>query len=158
MTFLALTSAQTRHRWIGIALTGILTANRETIGVAVVHALAWHLSHMRTRERGQLAPWGTCVAHMALAGTAVFAARKLISAGLNHPIEASFSWMEGEQIRLLANLERMVTKHHHGITLLWFGAGAILWLPRRWRALDQQIRHRMWTQAAKHPCQPDQVS
>lgn len=141
VTFLALTSAQTRHRWIGVALAGILAANRETIGVAVVHALAWHLSHMRTRERGQLAPMSALVSQMALAGAAVLVARKLISVSLNHPIEASFSWMEGEQLRLLANLERMATKHHHGIALLWFGAGAIIWLPRRWRTLNQTLKH-----------------
>lgn len=140
VTFLALTSARTSHRWIGIALAGIFTVNRETIGVAVVHALAWHLSHTRTDEERQ-APWVVWVTHMALAGMAVLVARKLISASLNYPVAASFSWMEGDQLRLLANLERMVTKHHHGIALLWFGAGAIIWLPRRWRTLNTGLQH-----------------
>lgn len=141
LTFLALTADSSRIRWLGVLLAGLLTTNRETVGVAAVHAFSWHAAHIPAKRRFTLQAWGTILWQMALAAASVLIVRKLISASLNHPIQASFSWMEGDQWRLMANLERMATKHHHGIALLWFGAGAIIWLPRRWHALNSTLKH-----------------
>jgi hypothetical protein len=141
VVFLALTADSSRVRWLGVPLAAALTANRETVGVAVIHALAWHVAQSPRLSGSNQRVWRDVLWQLACAAASVLIVRKLISASLNHPIQASFSWMEGDQWRLLANLQRMVTKHHHGIALLWFGAGAIIWLPRRWRTFDRPIKH-----------------
>lgn len=140
LTFLALT-ASPRVRWLGVLLAAFLTLNRETVGVAVVHAFAWHVAQLPAQDRFKPRAWGSWLWPLLLAAVAILAVRKLIAIGLEIPLQASFSWMDGDQPRLLANLERMTTKHHHGITLLWFGAGAIVWLPRRWRALSESLKY-----------------
>lgn len=141
LTFMALTAASPRQRWLGVLLAAALTTNRETVGIAVVHAAAWHVARLPWQGTSTLRTWAPILCHLACAAVAVLLVRKLISHSLDQPIQASFSWMEGDQLRLLANLERMATKHHHGIALLWFGAGAIIWLPRRWRALNSTLKH-----------------
>lgn len=141
LTFMALTAASSRQRWLGVLLAAALTANRETVGIAVIHAAAWHVARLPWQGPSTLRRWAPILCQLACAAVAVLLVRKLIAAGLNHPIQASFSWMEGDQLRILANLERMATKHHHGIALLWFGAGAIIWLPRRWQALNSTLKH-----------------
>ena len=141
LTFMALTAASPRQRWLGVLLAAALTTNRETVGIAVVHAAAWHVARLPWQGTSTLRTWAPILGQLACAAVAVLLVRKLISHSLGHPIQASFSWMEGDQLRLLANLERMATKHHHGIALLWFGAGAIIWLPRRWRTLNTGLQH-----------------
>lgn len=141
LTFMALTAATPRQRWLGVLLAATLTTNRETVGVAVVHAAAWHVARLPWQGTSTLRTWAPILCQLACAAVAVLLVRKLISHSMDHPIQASFSWMEGDQLRLLANLERMATKHHHGIALLWFGAGAIIWLPRRWRDLNSTLKH-----------------
>lgn len=141
ITLLTLTSATPRNRWLGVLLAAVFASNRETVGVAVVHTLAWHLTAARTGGPTRSDSRTMDLVPVMLAGFAVFLVRKLISAKLGHPVQASFSWMEGDQLRLLANLERMATKHHHGIALLWFGAGAIIWLPKRWSGLPPPLQH-----------------
>jgi len=140
MAFLALTSPHTRTRWLGVLITGALSTNRETIGVAVVHAAAWHAMQWAAQQPRDAAKllqrWAPCV----FATVAVLAVRQATVMWLDHPPQSSFSWMEGDQWRIIANLERMATKHHHGIALLWFGAGAIIWLPRKWRQLPPMIK------------------
>ncbi|WP_058088120.1 hypothetical protein [Aquabacterium parvum] len=141
LTFMALTAASPRQRWLGVLLAAALTTNRETVGIAVIHAAAWHVARLPWQGTSTLRTWAPILCQLACAAVAVLLVRKLISHSLDHPIQASFSWMEGDQLRILANLERMATKHHHGIALLWFGAGAIIWLPRRWRALNSTLKH-----------------
>lgn len=141
VTFLALTSDNMRLRWLGMALAGLFAVNRETVGIAAVHAIAWEWSRVQACSALRHRSWWARWIPIGVSVATILAVRKLISHSLDHPIQASFSWMEGDQLRLLANLERMATKHHHGIALLWFGAGAIIWLPRRWRDLNSTLKH-----------------
>jgi hypothetical protein len=140
LAFLALTSAESRTRWLGVLLTAALSTNRETIGVAVVHAVAWHGVQWQLNQQGHMPGIASRLAPCFIAAIAILLVRQATVVWLDHPVQASFSWMEGDQFRLLANLERMVTKHHHGIALLWFGAGAIIWLPRKWPSLPPEVR------------------
>lgn len=140
LTFLVLT-ASPRIRWFGVLLAGVLTLNRETVGVAVVHAVAWRAAQIPAQDWLKARAWGESLWVFLVAAMTVVLVRKVIAVSLGLPLHASFSWMDGDQLRLLANLERMATKHHHGIALLWFGAGAILWLPRRWGILNAPLRH-----------------
>lgn len=140
LAFLALTSPESRTRWLGVLLTAALSTNRETIGVAVVHAVAWHGVQWQLNQQGHMPGIASRLAPCFIAAIAILLVRQATVVWLDHPVQASFSWMEGDQFRLLANLERMVTKHHHGIALLWFGAGAIIWLPRKWPSLPPKVR------------------
>lgn len=140
LVFLALTSERNHHRWLGVVLAALSSTNRETVGVAVVHALAWHAIQIPRGGLLMLSSWGMRLWQCVLATLLILTMRKLTAAWLDYPMQASFSWMEGDQVRILANLQRMVTKHHHGIALLWFGAGAIIWLPRKWKVLPSNIK------------------
>lgn len=140
ISFLALTSANVRTRWMGVILTALFAANRETVGIAALHAMAWEWGRGLGRIEQPHPPLWVRWAPAGASVVAVLAMRKLISTQLDHTVLSSFSWMEGDQLRLLANLERMATKHHHGIALLWFGAGAIIWLPKRWGRLPPPLR------------------
>ncbi len=140
LVFLTLTDSRNHHRWLGVVLAAVFSTNRETVGVAVVHALAWHALRIPKGSRLMLSMWGTKLWQCVIATVLILLVRKLTAAWLDHPVQASFSWMEGDQVRILANLHRMATKHHHGIALLWFGAGAIIWLPRKWKGLPSNIK------------------
>lgn len=140
LVFLALTAQQNHNRWLGVLLAALFSSNRETVGVAVVHALAWHALQIPSGLRLRLTTWGVRVWQCVAATILILLVRKTTAAWLDYPVQASFSWMEDDQLRVLANLQRMVTKHHHGIALLWFGAGAIIWLPRKWRFLPTGIK------------------
>jgi hypothetical protein len=137
ITFLCLTDRRTWACWLGVAAAAIFALNRETIGVAVVHAGAWHFIKSRNSENLK---FSQSLPPLILATLCILFTRWSISHAINIPPQSSFSWMDGDQIRLFANLKRIVTKHHHAFAVLWFGAGAFFWLPNRWTYFDDTLK------------------
>ena len=140
LSFLALTHPSQKRRWVGVAITALFAVNRETVGVAVIHAATWHGEQLLRTKQREFRKWLSVCAPLALSAASVLIARGLISHALSLPAQASFSWMDGEQFRLFANLQRMATKHHHAIAAIWFGAGALIWLPKKWQYFDSRFK------------------
>lgn len=144
IVFLTLTHSRQWGWWLGCLLAALFAANRETIGVAVVHAFAWHAVHTTGAIKVRRAAWIQALPPLILAITGILVVRGVISHTLNIPPQSSFSWMDGDQFRLVANLQRMATKHHHALAALWFGAGALIWLPKRWARFNKTMRALLW--------------
>jgi hypothetical protein len=139
--FLLLTDPRAWVMWLGVVLAPVFALNRETAIVAALHAGAWWWA--TTQGPGASAFKGLPKAvwmRVALACVGILMCRWLTSIVLAIPAASSVSWMEGDQVRLLANLQRIVTKHVHALALLWFGAGALIWLPRKWRQLSPTLK------------------
>lgn len=81
---------------------------------------------------------------VALPLAAGLAAVVLVRAGLVHRLghdAASVALLnDGGQLRILAGLARMASRPDHALALLLFGAGALVWLPLRWRRLPAQLK------------------
>lgn len=138
--FLLLTSSLWQLRLLALPATVIFTLNRETTIVATFIAFAWWISQKREDRHSSDHHYLTPV----ICATLVLLTRLTTSHLLNLPATSSVSWMDEGQIRLFANIQRMATKHHHAIALIWFGAGSLFWLPRRWHSLSQTMKYMIW--------------
>lgn len=140
LLFLGLTDHRYPLRALAVALAPLCALNRETAIVAVVHAAAWHWTQTTAAMWRQPRTWPLPWPWLAAAGVAILATRPATAHLLALPTASSFSWTDEGQFRLLANLQRIATKHHHALALLWFGAGAIWWMPKHWRHFNPTIK------------------
>lgn len=143
VAFLAMTQWPGQVACWCVPMLALLSLNRETIVVAVLHAAAWHGWRMWRDGEGLWvnAPAMTRVALPLLAG---LLAVVLVRAGLVHWLgheAASVALMhDGEQLRIVAGFTRMASRPDHALALLLIGAGALVWLPLRWRRLPASLR------------------
>jgi hypothetical protein len=140
MLFLLWTSRYQGLQAAGLLLAPVFALNRETAIVAVVLAAAWHASRQKNWRIFSIGSWPAVWKILAASSIAMLAVRGISSHLLNLPAQSSASWMDEGQFRLFANLQRILTKHHHALAVLWFGAGAIAWLPRRWHQLPKSLQ------------------
>ncbi|MDE2434478.1 MAG: hypothetical protein KGN37_16720, partial [Burkholderiales bacterium] len=110
--FLALTDRRNWVRWVGVATSTLFAFNRETIGIAVVHAAGWHIAQLWPRERRSPNSTAGVFLPLLISCVGILFVRTWLAQQLNHSVQQSFSWMEGDQLRLVANLIRMGTKFH----------------------------------------------
>lgn len=59
---------------------------------------------------------------------------------LGHDADSVALIHEGEQLRIVAGFMRMASRPNHALALLLLGAGALVWLPLRWRRLPVSLR------------------
>jgi hypothetical protein len=139
--FLGLTAPAASTRLLALAVAPIFALNRETVIIAVLHAGAWYWTHKP--EIGVPFKIRITFKTSLLLGAAailILISRLALNVILVQMAQDNASWIDEGQLRLLVNIHRILTKHHHALALLWFGAGAILWLPQRWRTLPPVIK------------------
>ncbi len=143
MAFLAMTQRQGQVAWWCVPMLVVMSLNRETIVVAVLHAVAWHGWRM-WRDDVVMRVNVRAVARVALPLLAALMAVVLLRSGLVHWLgqdAASVALMhDGDQLRIVAGFARMLSKPDHALALLLIGAGALVWLPLRWRRLPASLR------------------
>lgn len=141
--FLAMTRRQGQVAWWCVPMLAVLSLNRETIVVALLHAAAWHGWRM-WRDGAGLWVNARAMTRVALPLLAGLLAVVLVRAGLVHWLgqnAGSVALMhDGEQLRIVAGFTRMLSKPDHALALLLIGAGALVWLPWRWRRLPASLR------------------
>lgn len=145
LAFLAMTKQPGRVTWWCVPLLAVLSLNRETIVVAVLHAAAWHAwcgwkpdAHSRLRDwAGPMRRVGAPL----LAGLlAVVCLRVYLVRWMGHDAASVALLHDGEQLRVVAGFARMASKPDHALALLLIGAGALVWLPLRWRRLPADFK------------------
>jgi hypothetical protein len=140
--FLLLTRQARRLSWSGVAFLLLASLNRETVVIALFHALAWHVaqgpSHRAAVSTGGASRWAAYKPVLLQSAVAV-ALMVLLRGVVSHVIQAagdgSAAFMERDQIRVLINIKRVLAYDFHARALLFFGCGAVAWLPwgvRRW--------------------------
>jgi hypothetical protein len=143
MAFLAMTQRQGHVAWWCVPMLAVMSLNRETIVVAVFHAAAWHGWRM-WRDGVVMQVNVRAMARVALPPLAALVAVVLLRSGLVHWLgqdAASVAYLnDGEQLRIVAGFARMLSKPDHALALLLIGAGALVWLPWRWRHLPASLR------------------
>ncbi len=143
VAFLAMTRRKGQVTWWCVPMLAVLSLNRETIVVAVLHAAAWQGWHLWLSGAG-LRVNARAMTRVALPLLAGLLAVVLMRAGLVHWLghdAASVALMhEGEQLRIVAGLTRIASRPDHALALLLIGAGALVWLPWRWRHLPSPLR------------------
>jgi len=141
--FLVMTRRQGRVSWWCVPMLAVLSLNRETIVTAALHAAAWHGWHV-WRSGVAMRANVHALAQMSLPLLAGLLAVVLVRAGLMHWLgqdAASVALMhDGEQLRIVAGFTRMASQPAHALALLLIGAGALIWLPWRWRRLPVLLR------------------
>lgn len=135
--FLMLTDKRHWMQGLAILLAPLMALNRETIVVAPVLAFGWHWAQRRQVTRAQ---FQISLAMLFFTALCIALTRSVTAQVLQIPASSSFSWTEDGTFRLFANLHRIFTKPQHALALLWFGAGAIIWLPRRWRQFSPELK------------------
>jgi len=143
MAFLAMTRRQGQVSWWCVPMLAVLSLNRETIVVAVLHAAAWHGWHV-WRYGVAMRANVHALAQLSLPLLAGLLAVVLVRGGLVRWLgqdAASVAAMhDGEQLRIVAGFTRMACHANHALALLLIGAGALVWLPRRWKRLPAMLR------------------
>lgn len=143
VAFLAMTRRKGQVTWWCVPMLAVLSLNRETIVVAVLHAAAWQGWHLWLSGAG-LRVNARAMTRVALPLLAGLLAVVLMRVGLVHWLghdAASVALMhEGEQLRIVAGLTRIASRPDHALALLLIGAGALVWLPWRWRHLPGPLR------------------
>lgn len=148
LAFLAMTQHPGRVTWWCVPLLALLSLNRETIVVAVLHAAAWHgwrvwrvwRADARAGVRDLLAPTRRVGAPLLAGVLAVVCVRALLVHHLGHGAASVALLHDGEQLRVVAGFARMASKPDHALALLLIGAGAMVWLPLRWRRLPAELK------------------
>lgn len=143
VAYLAMTRRQGQVAWWCVPMLAVLSLNRETIVVAVLHAAAWHGWRMWRDGAGL---WANARAMTRVVLPLLFGllAVVLVRVGVVHWLgqnAGSVALMsDGEQLRIVAGFTRMLSKPDHALALLLIGAGALVWLPWRWRRLPASLR------------------
>ena len=144
LAFLAMTQGPGRVAWWCVPMLAVLSLNRETIVVAVLHAAAWHAWRARqTQSNGpsavvvesrapSLLPWALPLVCCLLG---IVLVRAAVVHWLGQDAASVVLAKEGEQWRIVAGFARMADRPDHALALLLIGAGALVWLPR--------VRHQM---------------
>jgi hypothetical protein len=138
--FLLLTRQRASLTWSGIAFVLLASLNRETVVIAVFHALAWHAAQLRPQTgvqlggqtaeaRSRFSQIKPVLIQSSLAVGLMVLLRMLISHGIKAAGDGNAALMEGDQIRVVANIQRVLAYDLHARALLFFGAGALAWLP-----------------------------
>lgn len=145
LAFLAMTRQQGRVAWWCVPMLALLSLNRETIVVAALHAAAWHGWHLwRADARSGVSDWRASTLRVGgplLTGVlAVVCVRAALVRYLGHDAASVALLHDGEQLRVVAGLSRMTSKPDHAMALLLIGAGALVWLPLRWRRLSEELK------------------
>jgi len=119
----------------GVAFLLVASVNRETVVIALCHALAWHLVQLAQSAppaQGGASCWSVWRPLLWQSAVAL-GLMALIRAFISHQIQAAgdgnAAFMEGEHIRVLINIQRVLTQDLHARALLLFGCGALVWLP-----------------------------
>lgn len=143
MAFLAMTRRQGQVSWWCVPMLAVLSLNRETIVVAALHAAAWHGWYLwqsgaglRVNARITTRVWLPLLAGL----SAVVLVRTSLVHWLGHDAASVAVLRDGEQLRFVAGLTRMARQPDHALALSLIGAGALVWLPWRWRRLPSSLR------------------
>lgn len=145
LAFLAMTRDVGRVDWWCVPLLVLLSLNRETVVVAVFHAVAWQGWRMWC-DAGP-APWLTKVRSMLFVGgplltglAGVVMLRALLVRWLGHDTASVAYLHDGDQLRIIAGFARMAARSDHALALLLIGAGALVWLPWCWGCLPVALK------------------
>ena len=136
VTFLALTSTM-RYRWLwGALMVAVFSLNRETVVIAVFHAAALQWGQLTSNTRAKT----SLILKSMMLVLPVVVIRWLLVQAIDAPKGQVMEFMDGDQIRLFANINRIVTQYQHTVTLLYFGCGALVWLSLGWSRLGAALQ------------------
>lgn len=134
--FLCLTSEHPWRWWAAVPLVAIFSLNRETVVVAVLHALVLNWSVAQGRRHAQL----KLLAQSAVLVAVVALVRLGVMAAISAPHGEVVEYMDGQDIRLVANFRRVASQVQHTVTIAYFGFGLLVWLPMVWSTLPATLR------------------
>lgn len=126
-----------RLRWmVVIVMVVIFSLNRETVVVAVLHALVMKWFQVDDNWRQKFKLLGQAAALLLVVVLVRLAVMTLIPAPHGEVAE----YMDGQEIRLIANVHRVAEQFQHTVTVIYFGFGVLIWLPIVWSKLPQSLR------------------
>lgn len=145
VAFLAMTRRQGQVAWWCVPMLAVLSLNRETIVVAVLHAAAWYgwrmwLAGGRADGRTKLRSMWRVVLPLLAAVAGVLVLRTMLVQWLGLDAASVAYLRDGEQLRIIAGFARMAARPDHALALLLIGAGALVWLPWRWKCLPAALK------------------
>ena len=136
--FVLLTSETPRVRLYGVLAVILFAFSRETVSVAVFHALALYL--WQNRHLG----WRCCITGTTTLMAALVIVIAVIHWGLVHAVggaNANTMFLyEHEKLRFVANAYRVLHERGSTAQLVIVGGGILFWLPLFWRALTPELR------------------
>lgn len=136
VTFLVLTSSM-RHRWLwGGLMVAVFSLNRETVVIAVFHAAALQWGQQTSNARVKV----DLIWKSVLLTLPVVVIRWLLVQAIDAPKGQVMEFMDGDQLRLLANVQRVLSQYQHTVALMYFGCGAVVWLSLGWSHLGAALQ------------------
>lgn len=146
LAFLAMTRQVGRMDWWCVPMLALLSLNRETIVVAALHAVAWHIWRLWPEPRWankslrEVRPMWR-VLWPALAGvTGVVVLRAMLVQLLGQDAASIASVNDGGKLRIVTGLAGISSHLDHALALLLIGAGALVWVPLRWGRISTAVR------------------
>lgn len=139
---LTLTEHDTPPWWAWV-LAVVASLNRETIWIAMAHAMAFQvITRPANAERHRF------LLIAMLVSAAIIGIRLLENVLLGDSFSANATPMEGEKIRFLENVQRVLHNKHHTHQFVMMGLGLIMWLPFAFKNLPGTLR---WLHVASVP-------
>lgn len=136
---LLLTRSRDSLSWGAIAFVLVASLNRETVVIALLHALAWHAS-TEGAWLARLQRMKPVLLRAALLVGGVILVRMVLTALIQPAGEGQAAFMEGENVRIVANVQRIMSEGLHAQAMLLLGCGALIWLPLGWRDFPGHLR------------------
>lgn len=129
---LLLTRSRTSLSWGAIAFVLVASLNRETVVIALLHALAWHVP-TEGAWLARLQRMKPVLLQAALLVGAMILVRMVLTGLIQPAGDGQAAFMEGENVRIVANVQRIMSEGLHAQAMLLLGCGALVWLPLGWR-------------------------
>jgi hypothetical protein len=145
--FLGLTRSSERISWPTMGLVLLAFLNRETVVIALFHAVAHHLAILRGSLKERLWQMSGFLWRAALLVALMALIRLALMQWIQPEGDGNAAFMEGPNIRVLANLYRIrhIRFFTWGVGL--FGFGALFWLPLGYARLPHGVKALLWGSA-----------
>lgn len=138
IVFLSLTE-KLKIQSSGIVLALIASLNRETIIIAVLHAMVFCGC-----GEGAVKQRGAAILKLAMCAFAILFVRWVVSHFLSDSLISSVAPYENGHLRFFANFEKIVHSKQHRLQILMIGAGIVFWLPFAISGYTVTIRRMHW--------------
>jgi hypothetical protein len=138
--FLLLTRSHQGVGWPALLLLWVAFLNRETVVIAIFHALAFHLAAQPGNWRARWQALGGFVRPMLGVLVVMVLTRVALKAWIQPQGDGNVALMEGEYVRIYASVYRIWHIGFHAQALLLFGCGALLWMPLAYRRLPDGVK------------------
>ncbi len=139
--FLMLTRDSAGMKPATIALVVLASLNRETVVIALAHALGFHFVNVQGGLVERLRALTGFLKGCAAAIVLIVLARVGLNLWIQPQGDGNVAWMEGEYVRIYASLYRIFFHESlHARAVFLFGCGALIWIPLAYRHLPVRVK------------------